>query len=167
MTKSWSACSSPIYTASIVGFNVKATRSIQNTASMSNVNLMVDGVIYRLLDSIKARVAELLPPITELRVLGEATILELFDINVKGRQFKRVAGVRVSNGNITRQAQVRVMRGGEAVYTGSLDTFKHHKKDINHAGKGLECGLGFENFQEVLAGDVIQSIETTSRPQSM
>ncbi|TIC34510.1 initiation factor 2 [Wallemia mellicola] len=153
--------------ASIVGFNVKATRSIQNAASMSNVDLMVDGVIYKLLDNVKSRVAELLPPITEMKVLGEATILELFDINVKGRQFKRVAGVRVANGNITRQADVRVIRNGDVVYTGSLETFKHHKKDIHHAGKGLECGLGFADFQEVQQGDIIQSIETTSRPQSM
>ncbi|TIA92709.1 hypothetical protein E3P99_00501 [Wallemia hederae] len=153
--------------ASIVGFNVKATRSIQNTAAMSNVDLMVDGVIYRLLDNVKARVSELLPPVTELKVLGEASILELFDINIKGRQFRRVAGVRVANGNITRQAPVRVVRGGEVVYTGSLDTFKHHKKDINHAGKGLECGLGFESFQDIQTGDVIQSIEMVSRAQSM
>lgn len=138
-----------------------------NTAAMSNVQLTVDGVIYRLLDQMKVRVSELLPPITEMRVLGEASVVELFDINVKGRTFKRVAGVRVGNGNITRQGSVRVIRGGETVYTGRLDTFKHHKKDINHAGKGLECGLGFENFQDMKAGDVIQSIEMTSRRQAM
>ena len=104
--------------ASVIGFNVKATKSIQNSASMSNIKLLTNSVIYKLLDDIRQMLSGLLPSIIEKKVLGEGSVLQIFDINIKGRQFKKIGGCRIVNGNVTKQANVRVLRNEEVIYEG-------------------------------------------------
>lgn len=104
--------------ATIIGFSVKATNKIAQQAEALGVPLLLDGVIYRLMDEVKSRVQRLLPPVIENRVSGEATVQQIFEIKGKGRSVIHVAGCRVTNGLIERSKRVRVMRDGEEIYNG-------------------------------------------------
>jgi hypothetical protein len=97
----------------IIGFSVKAPKSVQSHAAKSNVPIHLESVIYRLIETVRAKVAALLPPVIETRVLGEATVLQMFSIAVKGKESASIAGCRVSNGVIGRHDLVRVLRGDE------------------------------------------------------
>ena len=102
----------------IVAFNVKAPRSVENEAQSQHVPILTSSVIYKLMDEVKARVIELLPPVIEKRVTGEATVLQLFDIHVKGKKTKQVGGCRVSNGVVAKDKIARVVRNGQIVHEG-------------------------------------------------
>jgi len=117
-----------------------------------------------LIDDIRSRVIQLLPPIIETKVTGEANVLQLFDIVLKSKQAMKVAGCRVTNGVVEKTKHVRVVRNRETIFEGHLDTFKHHKKDITEAGKGLECGLTIGGFDGLEVGDLIQVFEKIEKP---
>ncbi|PWN51137.1 initiation factor 2 [Violaceomyces palustris] len=155
----------------ILGFNVKATKSVLTLASRSTpkVEVHCDDVIYRLMEHVQSKVSSLLPPIKEVRVKGEANVAEIFNINLKGKLQRNVAGCKVTNGTITRNSQVRILRGPERklVYQGRLEELKHLKKDVNEMRKGTECGLSFENFQLFQKGDLVQCINVVEVPRSL
>ncbi len=118
-----------------------------------------DLIIYRIIDLVRSKVQELLPPVLEYRVLGEALVLQLFQIQGKQKTLVSVAGCRVTNGVIEKHKKIRIFRGQEEIYngmseihttlsirvkgylSGSLDSLKQIKKDIIEARKGLECGM--------------------------
>jgi translation initiation factor IF-2 len=102
----------------VVGFNVNAPSKVQQIAAQQGVSLHIEGVIYKLMDEIKRRVIALLPVTYEQRVLGEATVQEIFTIALKGRNTANIAGCRIVNGVIGKNAKVRVMREGVEVYDG-------------------------------------------------
>lgn len=102
----------------VVGFNVNAPSKVQQIAGQQGVRLLTENVIYKLMDEIKQRVVELLPVTYEQRVLGEATVQEIFTIALKGRSSMNIAGCRIVNGVIAKNAKVRVMREGVQVYDG-------------------------------------------------
>jgi translation initiation factor IF-2 len=107
--------------ATIIGFSVKAPRSIETLASSKNIPLYTESVIYRLIELVRTKVAGLLPPIIETRVNGEATVLQVFTIAVKGqKEGQVVAGCRVGNGVVGKGDVVRVLRGEarEVVFEG-------------------------------------------------
>ncbi|KAB5596100.1 Translation initiation factor IF-2 [Ceratobasidium theobromae] len=150
-------------TGMVVGFNVNAPSKIQQLAAIQGVPLLTENIIYKLMDEIKQRVIGLLPVTYEHRVLGEATVQEIFSIALKGRNTMNIAGCRVVNGVITKHAKVRVMREGVEVYNGSIDTFKQLKKDVTEMHKGGECGMSFTKFQDLKAGDRIQTYEVIEK----
>jgi translation initiation factor IF-2 len=102
----------------VIGFNVKADKRIQQQASMSNVPVKSYNVIYKLLDDVKSSLCDMLPPIVTTQVNGEATILQIFQITVKGRETKPIAGCRITNGSVTRNGRVRVVRNKETIWEG-------------------------------------------------
>jgi translation initiation factor IF-2 len=102
----------------VVAFNVKAPRAVLSAAQAASVDVHVDNVIYRIMEEVTKRVVDLLPKEHEQRVLAEATIQQVFQITVKGRQTTPVAGCRVTNGIVTRKSKVRVMRKRETIYNG-------------------------------------------------
>ena len=102
----------------MVAFSVSTPRSVEVTASQNQVPVISSNVIYTLLDDVRARVIDLLPPIFETKVTGEATVLQLFDIQLKGKQTKKVAGCRVINGIVDKSKEVRVVRDHKAIYEG-------------------------------------------------
>lgn len=95
----------------IIGFSVKAPRAVQSLANSASVPLHLESVIYRLIDTVRAKVAALLPPIIETRVLGEAIVQQVFSISLKGKDTQVVAGCRVGNGVIARDSKIRILRG--------------------------------------------------------
>ncbi|UZJ52989.1 hypothetical protein CBS101457_002309 [Exobasidium rhododendri] len=162
----------------VIGFNVKATRSLQNVAAKAqpSVKIHCDDVIYRLMTYVTEQCVALLPVLTKPRIVGEATIQEVFNINVKNRVFKNVAGCRVTNGTISKNQLVRVLRveksyssgGGnkgneeddeerKIIFQGRLESLKQVKKEVDEMKRGTECGLSFENFQDFKKGDFVQS----------
>ena len=104
----------------IVAFSVGVPRPVQSVAASQQVPWITSSIIYRLMDDVKGKVIELLPPIIERRVTGEANVLQLFEISLKGKQTMKVAGCRVVNGTVQRNKLARVMRNGECVYEGEL-----------------------------------------------
>lgn len=116
----------PLFLAgSIVGFNVKAPSSVLKAASKPvAVSVYTSPIIYRLVDTIRAAVADLLPKTTETRVHGEALVQQLFEISVKGRKEpKKVAGCKVGNGVFQKARKARVIRNGEVLFTGAFACF--------------------------------------------
>ena len=102
----------------IIAFNVKAPRPVEAAAASQQVPVLSSSVIYKLMDAVTERVAALLPPVIEKRVTGEATVLQLFDIQVKGKRTTQVGGCRVSKGVVEKSKLARVVRNGEVVHEG-------------------------------------------------
>ncbi|QRV90039.1 Elongation factor Tu GTP binding domain [Ceratobasidium sp. AG-Ba] len=148
----------------IVGFNVNAPSKIHQLAERQGVPVLIEGIIYKLMDEIKKRVIALLPVTYEQRVLGEATVQEIFTISLKGRATTNIAGCRIVNGVIAKNAKARVMRDGVEVYDGSIESLKQHKKEMTEMRKGNECGMSFTKFEDLKAGDHIQTYETIEKP---
>ena len=107
-----------IHLATIVGFSVPTSRSVQNNAAQNGVPVCTSDIIYRLVDDVRERVTALLPVVVETKVTGEATILQLFDIDLKEKQTMKIAGCRVTNGVVEKQKFARVLRNGNIVYDG-------------------------------------------------
>lgn len=173
----------------VIGFNVKADKKIQADAQRQNVTVRSYSIIYKLLEEVKDQLSDMLPPIVTTQVTGEASILQVFDITLKGRDTKPVAGCRITNGVIRRNDRVRVLRdkqivweGGltiwslrhiidilpfQLLYLGALEALRQVKKEISEAKKGLECGISFDGYQHFQAGDVIQGIELIESKQRL
>ena len=123
----------------IIGFNVQASQSmIKNASRMTPrpVRIHCDTVIYRLMDHVSQQVAALLPPREEMRVTGEATVLQLFQVNVKSRVFKTIAGCRVSNGSVSRNASVRVLRSASQQQSPSGGGKRKHFRQVEEHDDG-------------------------------
>jgi translation initiation factor IF-2 len=102
----------------VINFNTPVEPNISRLAEEAKVNIIDHNIIYRLVDDVKAELSKHLPPLVTQRVLGEAEIAQIFEINIKGRQYKSIAGCKVRNGTIAKTAKVRVLRGGEKVFDG-------------------------------------------------
>ncbi|KAI3627301.1 IFM1 [Malassezia furfur] len=156
----------------ILGFNVKAAKGVQTTAArlQPRVKVHCDNVIYRLMEYVSTEVAALLPPRQELRVQGEAQVAQLFQIKGSGNKAARnIAGCRVTNGVVNRAYEVRILRGADRteVFRGRLDALRQVKKDVQEMRKGTECGMSFDNFDDVRVDDVIQCFTTVDVPQTL
>ncbi|MCJ1311432.1 hypothetical protein MMC25_005103 [Agyrium rufum] len=146
----------------IIAFNTPLNSATARTAELLGVEVIEGNIIYRLIDEVRAKLSELLPPRISTRVIGEAEIAQVFQINIKGRQQQPIAGCKVRNGIISKNAKVRVMRLGQSVWSGTLASIKNVKKDVNEMRKGGECGLGFDGFSDFHVGDQVQAFEEIS-----
>jgi len=136
-----------------------------------NVPLHLESVIYRLIETVRSKVAALLPPKIESRVVGEATVQQLFPVKVK-KGTVVVAGCKVSNGIINKAEKVRILRSGdgkdrEVVYEGTIETLRHLKKEVGEVRKGTECGISFDEFADVKEGDEVVSFTTFEVPREL
>ncbi|KAK7398341.1 translation initiation factor IF-2 [Neonectria punicea] len=143
----------------IVNFNNAIQPHIRQRADENKVRIIDHSVIYHVADEVKDALSELLPQIVTHRVLGEADILQVFAINLKKRVSQNIAGCKIRNGAIKRTSMVKVLRRGKVIFDGKINTLKHVKKDVMEMGKGTECGIGFEGFQDVQIDDQIQTYE--------
>ncbi|KAL8731654.1 MAG: hypothetical protein Q9181_004241 [Wetmoreana brouardii] len=145
--------------AQIVNFNQSTNPEMYSLASRMGVTFIEENIIYRLTDLVKAKLEELLPPKIETRVLGEAEVAQSFEISAGGRKKIWVAGCKVRNGVISRANKVKVLRGEEVVFDGSLTSLKNVKKDVTEMRKGSECGMGFGDWIDFRPGDQVQCYE--------
>jgi translation initiation factor IF-2 len=147
--------------APIIGFNVRANNQARDLARQEGVEIRYYSVIYDLVDDIKAAMSGLLSPTLREEFLGNASILETFNITRVGR----VAGCQITEGVVRRGAKVRLIRDNVVIHEGTLSTLKRFKDEVREVQTGQECGMAFENYQDIQAGDVIEcfNIEEIAR----
>src|SRR5947209_14981151 len=138
--------------AAVIGFNVRAHKEAREEAERSGIEIRYYSIIYNLVDDVKAAMSGLLAPTLRETMLGNAQILEVFTISKVGK----VAGCRVTDGTVERGANVRLIRDNVVVHEGKLSTLKRFKDEVREVQAGQECGMAFENYQDMRAGDVIE-----------
>ena len=138
--------------AVILGFNVRANKEARDLAEQEGVEIRYYNIIYNLVDDVKAALSGMLAPTLRETMLGNAQILELFDISKVGL----VAGCRVTDGVVQRGAHVRLIRDSVVVHEGKLSTLKRFKDEVAQVQAGQECGMAFENYHDMRVGDVIE-----------
>ncbi|KAJ6136150.1 Translation initiation factor IF-2 [Penicillium capsulatum] len=143
----------------VISFNMPIEPSMLRRAEEEGVNIMDNNIIYKLIDEVKAVLSEHLPPTVTHRVTGEAEVQQVFDITIKGREKVSIAGCRVRNGMVNRSRKVKVIRGADIVYDGSIVSLKNVKKDVTEMRKDTECGIGFEGWTAFAVGDHVQCYE--------
>ncbi len=138
--------------ALIMGFNVRANNQARDAAEAAGIEIRYYNVIYDLVDDVKAALSGMLSPEQRETFLGNAEILEVFNISKVGK----VAGCRVTEGTVERGAKVRLIRDNVVIHEGTLSTLKRFKDEVKDVLAGQECGMAFENYQDMRSGDVIE-----------
>ncbi len=141
--------------AVIIGFNVRANPQARDMARRDGVEIRYYSIIYEVLDDMKAALTGLLSPTKRERFLGHAAIREVFNISKVGK----VAGCMVTEGVVKRGAKVRLLRDNIVIHEGSLKTLKRFKDEVREVREGFECGMAFENYDNIEQGDVIECFE--------
>ncbi|HEY7242498.1 MAG TPA: translation initiation factor IF-2 [Xanthobacteraceae bacterium] len=142
--------------AAIIGFNVRAHKEARDAAERAGVEIRYYNIIYDLVDDVKKAMSGLLAPSVRETTLGSAVILEIFKVSKVGN----VAGCRVTEGVVERGASVRLVRDNVVVHEGKLSQLKRFKDDVREVVAGQECGMAFESYQDMRAGDVIECFRT-------
>jgi translation initiation factor IF-2 len=151
----------------IIAFNLPSNEGLRAVAQTKGVKVLENNIIYRVLDDVKSVLEDKLPPIITQRVLGEADLGAVFEIGVGGRKKMKIAGCKIRNGVIGHGTRVRVTRGDEKVYDGTISSLKNVKKDVSEMRKGTECGMGFEGWEGFEVGDSIQTYEERSEKRTL
>ncbi|MGQ3038729.1 MAG: translation initiation factor IF-2 [Neoaquamicrobium sediminum] len=139
--------------AAIIGFNVRANKQARDAAEQAGIEIRYYNIIYDLVDDIKAAMSGLLSPERRETFLGNAEILEVFNITKVGK----VAGCRVTEGKMERGAGVRLIRDNVVIHEGTLKTLKRFKDEVSEVPVGQECGMAFANYEDIRQGDVIEA----------
>ncbi|MER8393097.1 translation initiation factor IF-2 [Mesorhizobium sp. M1340] len=138
--------------AAIIGFNVRANAQARAAAAAAGIEIRYYSIIYNLVDDVKAALSGLLSPERRETFIGNAEILEIFDITKVGK----IAGCRVTEGKVERGAGVRLIRDNVVIHEGTLKTLKRFKDEVSEVPAGQECGMAFQNYEDMRAGDVIE-----------
>jgi len=143
--------------AIIIGFNVRPERKAQELAEQEEVDIRLHSIIYELQDEIKRAMSGLLEPTIKETYQGRAEVLETFRIPKVGT----VAGCRVVDGSIKRDAEVRLLRDNVVVFKGKIGSLRRFKDDAKEVTNGMECGISIANYGDIKAHDVIEAFTTT------
>ena len=149
--------------APIIAFNVRANTQARERAKRDDVEIRYYSIIYNIVDDMKAVMSGLLAPELRETFLGNAEILEIFNITKVGK----VAGCRITDGVVRRGAKVRLIRDNVVIHEGSLSTLKRFKDEVREVQAGQECGMAFENYQDMQKGDVIECFDVESIKRSL
>jgi translation initiation factor IF-2 len=141
--------------AVIIGFNVRANPQARDMARRDGVEIRYYSIIYEVIDEIKAALSGLLSPTRREKFLGNAEIREVFNITKVGK----VAGCMVTEGTVKRGGKVRLLRDNVVIHEGTLKTLKRFKDEVREVREGFECGMAFENYDNIEKGDVIECFE--------
>jgi translation initiation factor IF-2 len=149
------------FNAAIIGFSVRANKEAAAAAKRNGIEIRYYNIIYDLVDDVKKAMSGLLAPTLRETMLGNAQILEVFNISKVGK----VAGCRVTDGTVERGANVRLIRDNVVVHEGKLSTLKRFKDEVKEVQAGQECGMAFENYGDMRVGDIIECyrVETIQR----
>lgn len=138
--------------AAIIGFNVRANAQARAAAVAAGIEIRYYSIIYNLVDDVKAALSGLLSPERRETFIGNAEILEIFDITKVGK----IAGCRVTEGKVERGAGVRLIRDNVVIHEGTLKTLKRFKDEVAEVPGGQECGMAFQNYEDMRVGDIIE-----------
>ncbi|TDM24416.1 translation initiation factor IF-2 [Macrococcoides canis] len=137
----------------IIGFNVRPDVNAKRAAEAEGVDMRLHRIIYKVIEEIESAMKGMLDPEFEEKVIGQAEVRQTINISKVGT----VAGSYVTEGKITRDSQVRIIRDGVVVYEGQVDALKRFKDDVREVAQGYECGITIENFNDVKEGDIFEA----------
>ncbi|MGO1119661.1 translation initiation factor IF-2 [Rhodovibrionaceae bacterium A322] len=143
--------------AIIIAFNVRANAQARALARRDGVDIRYYSIIYNVIDDVKAVMSGKLAPETQETFLGYAEIRETFNVSKVGR----VAGCMITEGQVKRGANVRLLRDNVVIHAGTLKTLRRFKDEVKEVQQGYECGMAFENYQDIQVGDQIECYEVT------
>jgi translation initiation factor IF-2 len=149
--------------AVIIGFNVRANPQARDLARRDGVEIRYYSIIYDLIEDMRGALSGLLAPTLRERLLGNASIRDVFSITKVGK----VAGCMVTEGAVRRGAKVRLLRDNVVVHEGTLKTLKRFKDEVREVNQGYECGMAFENYQDIQTGDIIECFEVEEVARSL
>jgi translation initiation factor IF-2 len=138
--------------AIVIGFNVEPDSAARRLAESEGVSIRTYNIIYRLLEDLEKALKGMLAPEEREVTLGHALVRVVFKITKIGN----IAGCYVVDGEIRRNAHARVLRGGEVVHTGEINTLRHLQDDVKEINQGFECGISLRSFEQFMVGDVIE-----------
>lgn len=144
--------------AFIIGFNVRAIPHARDMARQDGVDIRYYSIIYDVADDIKKALEGMLSPELKEKILGYAEIRNVFNITGVGK----VAGCMITEGMVKRGAKVRLLRDNVVIHDGSLGQLKRFKDDVKEVKEGYECGMSFENYNDIQVGDFIECYEIES-----
>ncbi len=144
--------------AIIVGFQVRPSSSAKKLAEAEQIDIRHYSIIYQAIDEIKSAIEGMLSPEIKETVIGNVEVREVFKITKIGV----VAGCMVTDGKVTRQSKVRIIRDGVVVHQGSIEALKRFKDDVKDVMKGFECGISIKNFSDIQNGDNFEIYEEVS-----
>jgi translation initiation factor IF-2 len=139
--------------AIIIGFNVRPERTAAALAEKEVVDIRLHTIIYELTDEIKKAMSGLLAPVFKEVFRGRADVREVFKISKVGM----VAGCMVTEGTLTRDSQMRILRDNVVVHTGRIESLRRFKNDVKEVAAGFECGVTIANFSDVKQGDQFEA----------
>jgi translation initiation factor IF-2 len=137
--------------AIVFGFSVQADVAARRLADTEGVSIRLYDIIYRLVEDVDKALKGMLAPEYTEKAIGKAVVLQVFSLS-KGT---KIAGSRVTDGEIRRNGKIRVTRGKDIVYEGEINSLKHEKEDVREMRNGFECGIGLKNLSDIQVGDVI------------
>jgi translation initiation factor IF-2 len=149
--------------AIVIGFHVRVSPAARELAQREGVEIDTYEIIYEAIEAIRGAMEGLLEKKVEERVLGTAEVREVFRTSKAGT----IIGSQVTDGQLKRNAQVRVIRNDQVVHTGKIDSLRRFKDDVKEVNAGLECGVGIENYQDVKPGDIIEAFEMVEVAQTL
>lgn len=149
--------------ALVIGFNVRANAQARDIAKRDGIDIRYYSIIYEIIDDIKAALTGMLTPELREEIIGNAEIRDVFNITKVGK----VAGCYVTNGIVKRGAGVRLLRDNTVIHTGTLKTLKRFKDEVKEVKEGFECGMAFENYDDIKSGDVIECYETKEMKRTL
>ena len=146
--------------AIVIGFNVQADIQARRRAEKEKISIRLYEIIYRMTEDIEKALKGMLDPVFAEKVIGKAEVLQVFPISKIGK----IAGCRVREGEIRRNAKIHIFRGEDIVYEGEIASLKHEKDDVREVRQGFECGIHFKQFSDIEVGDTIEcySMEKTN-----
>ena len=147
--------------AIIIGFNVRPVAQASKTVEATGVDMRLYRVIYDAIEDVKKAMAGLLEPEYKEKILGQAEVRDTFKVPKVGV----IAGAYVTEGKVTRQSQVRIVRDGIVVWEGQISSLRRFKDDVKEVVQGYECGIGIENYNDIKVGDILEAfiMEETER----
>ncbi|HWT99031.1 MAG TPA: translation initiation factor IF-2, partial [Terriglobales bacterium] len=139
----------------IIGFNVRANPQARELAKRDHIDIRYYSIIYNVVDDMKAALSGMLAPTLREKFLGNAEIREVFNITKVGK----IAGCMVTEGMVKRGGKVRLLRDNVVIHEGTLKTLKRFKDEVREVKEGFECGMAFENYDNIQQGDIIECFE--------
>lgn len=149
--------------AVIIGFNVRANAQARDLAKRDGVDIRYYNIIYNVIDDIKAILSGMLSPVEREEYLGQAEIREVFNITKVGK----IAGCMMTTGMVKRGAKVRLLRDDVVIHEGMLKTLKRFKDEVKEVKEGMECGMAFENYDDIKTGDIIECFEVIEEQREL
>ncbi len=149
--------------AVLIAFNVKPSKEAKKLAENEKIDISSYNIIYEVLDFVKKRMSGLLTPDVEEKVIGTAKILEIFKVSGAGK----VAGSKVTEGEINSNSDVRVIRDGSIIFTGKVGSLFREKNQVKQVNNGQECGIALKDYMDFKKNDTIEAFSITSKERTI